>query len=86
MIELPKWRVGRSVEGMSAILLPIDEGGKIDWDAWARHLQRTWDSGLTPAVNMDTGYVQLLQPAQRSEVLRRAEEMAEGRPFVAGPG
>lgn len=84
MIELPKWRVGRSVEGMSAILLPIDEAGMIDWDAWAKHLQRTWDSGLTPAVNMDTGYVQLLQPSQRSEVLRRAKEMAEGRRFVAG--
>jgi dihydrodipicolinate synthase/N-acetylneuraminate lyase len=66
------------------MLLPHTQEGQPDWDAFAALLDRTWTSGLTPAVNMDTGYVNLLTRAERSDVLRRTGEVAGGRPFVAG--
>ena len=70
---------------MSAILLPFAPDGAIDWPAFERHVVRTADAGLTPAVNMDTGYVNLLDDAARVQVLRRRPgEALAGRPFVAG--
>lgn len=77
-------RPRRAIEGISAILLPFDAGGAIDWTAFCAHAERTWDAGLTPAVNMDTGYVNLLAPAERLRVLRATREVAAGRRFVAG--
>ncbi|MDZ4781972.1 MAG: dihydrodipicolinate synthase family protein [Planctomycetia bacterium] len=74
----------RKVEGISAILLPFDSGGAIDWPAFRAHAERTWAAGLTPAVNMDTGYVNLLAPAERLRVLEEARSVAAGRLFVAG--
>ncbi len=65
-------------------MLPVDTDGAIDWDAFADHVRRTADAGLTPAVNMDTGYVHLLDDAQRREVLARTRGVLGGRPFVAG--
>lgn len=55
--------------GMSAILLPLDAHGEIDWPAFEAHVTRTVDAGLVPAVNMDTGYVQLLDPGTRTKIL-----------------
>ena len=52
----------RPIEGLSAIFLPFDQAGRIDFDGFARHLTCTADAGLTPAVNMDTGFVNLLTP------------------------
>jgi dihydrodipicolinate synthase/N-acetylneuraminate lyase len=76
-------RPGRSITGMSAVLLPYTADGDIDWAAAEAHVARTVDAGLTPAVNMDTGYVQLLTVAQRAEVLDRTAAIAAGS-FVAG--
>ena len=76
-------RPGRSITGMSAVLLPHTAGGDIDWDATEAHIDRTVAAGLTPAVNMDTGYVQLLDDDQKTEVLERAAVMAPDG-FVAG--
>ena len=45
---------GRKITGMSAILLPFTEGGRIDWESFEQHIERTAQAGLTPAVNMDT--------------------------------
>ena len=67
---------------MSAILLPFTDGGEIDWPGFEAHVERTAEVGLTPAVNMDTGYVHLLSPAQRTEVLGRTKGL--GVDFVAG--
>jgi len=69
---------------MSAVLLPFLAPGEIDWSAFDQHVARTCDAGLVPAVNMDTGYVQLLDDATRLEVLRRTQVVTNGRMFVAG--
>ena len=76
-------RPGRTITGMSAVLLPFDADGQIDWHATEAHIARTVEAGLTPAVNMDTGYVQLLSDSQKSAVLDRAA-VVSGRDFVAG--
>ena len=74
----------RKIEGISAILLPFDKSGQIDLDGFAAHIERTFAAGLTPAVNMDTGYVNLLSPKIRQQLLSIASQSAGGRPFVAG--
>jgi dihydrodipicolinate synthase/N-acetylneuraminate lyase len=68
---------------MSAILLPHRADGAIDWPAVEAHIARTVAAGLVPAVNMDTGYVQLLGDADAVRVLDLAAELTGGR-FVAG--
>ena len=49
-----------------------------------RHCLRTADAGLIPAVNMDTGFGNLLDEATRLQVLERTRGVLGGRPFVAG--
>ncbi len=77
-------RPRRRITGASAILLPFAPGGAIDWTAFTAHVLRTADAGLVPAVNMDTGYVNLLDDTTRLEVLDRTRNALDGRPFVAG--
>ena len=78
-------RPRREIDGISAVLLPWTDGGRaIDWAGFETHLTRTLDAGLTPAVNMDTGYVQLLDDGQRREVLDRARAIIGHGRFVAG--
>jgi dihydrodipicolinate synthase/N-acetylneuraminate lyase len=74
----------RRIVGMSAVLLPFNEMGAIDWPGFAAHLARTAAAGLTPAVNMDTGFVHLLDEATRRQVLAETRSVLAGRPFVAG--
>jgi dihydrodipicolinate synthase/N-acetylneuraminate lyase len=74
----------RTIEGISAVLLPFDDHGHLDLDSLARLLALTVEAGLTPAVNMDTGYVNLLTAAERRQVLDLARTTLAGRPFVAG--
>ncbi|MCP5058779.1 MAG: dihydrodipicolinate synthase family protein [bacterium] len=76
-------RPGRKIRGMSAVLLPITEAGEIDWQGYRALLSQTAEAGLTPAVNMDTGYVQLLDDATRHQVLDTAKSI-HGEGFVAG--
>ncbi len=74
----------REILGMSAVLLPMLEGGvDADWDAFDRHLSRTVTAGLIPAVNMDTGYAHLLDAESKRHILDRTETVAGDR-FVAG--
>ena len=77
-------RPRRKVEGASAILLPFEGGGAVDWPGFVDHARRTADLGLTPAVNMDTGYANLIDEPLRVEVLRRTRRAIDGRPFLAG--
>lgn len=80
---IPATRPARTIRGMSAILVPHTADGAIDWPAFEAHVARTHDAGLTPAVNMDTGYVQLLPIGVRQKVLDIASSVTDGE-FVAG--
>ena len=66
---------------MAAVLLPFSASGEIDWSSAEALIARTLESGLTPAVNMDTGYVQMLDEPSKHRVLDMA---AEAGNFVAG--
>jgi len=78
-------RPGRKVEGIAAALLPLDADGRILEEDLARHLQATRDAGLTNAVNMDTGYANLLSDEEKDRVLALTREaLGEGVDFVAG--
>ena len=81
---LKRIQPGRKIEGISAVLLPFDDEAKIDLAGFESCLQRTWDAGLTPAVNMDTGYANLLTVRQRREILQISRRAARGKSFVAG--
>lgn len=74
----------RKITGISAILLPFAEDVSIDWGGFENHVQRTFDAGLVPAINMDTGYGNLIDDTTREETLRRTNALAGGRQFVAG--
>ncbi|MCB9450434.1 MAG: dihydrodipicolinate synthase family protein [Anaerolineaceae bacterium] len=77
-------RPRRQITGISAILLPFTDQGDIDWDGLRNHIQRTAEAGITPAVNMDTGYANLITEEQRQAVLRVTREVLGGESFVAG--
>jgi dihydrodipicolinate synthase/N-acetylneuraminate lyase len=76
-------RPRRQIVGMSAILLPFRQDGNVAWDDFQAHLARTAAAGLTPAVNMDTGYVNLLDDTVRRAVLGATRDLLRS-PFVAG--
>ncbi len=75
---------GRKITGISAILLPFADNNAADWDGFEQHVERTFASGLIPAVNMDTGFANLIDEPTRAEVLRRTGSIADGRQYVAG--
>ncbi len=78
-------RCGRSIHGISAVLLPYTPGGEIDWSAFEGHLRRTHAAGLDVAVNMDTGFGDLLSAAEREAVLAATRRvLGPGAPFYAG--
>jgi dihydrodipicolinate synthase/N-acetylneuraminate lyase len=59
----------RRPHGIAAALLPYRPSGEIDWPAFERHVVRTRDAGLDVAVNMDTGFGDLLTPEDREAAL-----------------
>lgn len=77
-------RPRRTIVGYSAILLPFADSGAIDWSAFDAHLERTASAGLIPAVNMDTGYVNLLDRGTRLAVLERTRAVLGSGRFAAG--
>jgi len=74
----------RKIEGISAILLPFHEDGTPDFDSFLAHVDRTYAADLTPAINMDTGYANLLTREQRRKILDLMPDSFNGRRFVAG--
>lgn len=74
----------RKIRGYSAILLPMRAHGAVDWAGFDAHVMRTLDAGLTPAVNMDTGYANLIDDGTRELVLSRSEKLCGAGRFVAG--
>ncbi len=83
-------RLGR-LHGISAVFLPYRPDGEIDWPSFEQHVAGTSDAGLDVALNMDTGFGDLLTPAERLTVLDAARgALAAGRGLYAaaypGPG
>lgn len=74
----------RTITGMSAILLPFLQDGSVDWDSFCAHVHRTAAAGLAPAVNMDTGYANLIDAGTRRAVLGKTRQTLGNRSFVAG--
>lgn len=72
-------RSGRRPHGISATLLPYTCEAEIDWVGFERHVARTHAAGLDLAVNMDTGFGDLLSAAERARVL-------DATGGVLGPG
>ncbi|QDT07585.1 hypothetical protein K227x_60130 [Rubripirellula lacrimiformis] len=81
---IPAIRPRRKISGMSAILLPLISGTEVDWDGFRDHVVRTADAGLVPAINMDTGYANLIDDAVRQQALNETQALMDGRPFVSG--
>src|SRR6266850_1306941 len=78
-------RLRRKVQGIAAAVLPYDSDGNVAVDAFHQHLIATHRAGLMNAVNMDTGYVNFLDDAERQNVLRWTREaLGKDVPFVAG--
>jgi dihydrodipicolinate synthase/N-acetylneuraminate lyase len=84
MTDAPAVRPRRPILGMSAVLLPFTTDGAVDWKGFEALVARTVAVGLVPAVNMDTGYVQLLDDATRARVLDVAAGACGPAGFVAG--
>jgi dihydrodipicolinate synthase/N-acetylneuraminate lyase len=76
-------RPRRPITGMSAVLLPYRDG-RVDWTSFSDLLERTIEAKLVPAVNMDTGYVNLLDDDTRARVLRTTADAGSPLGFVAG--
>jgi dihydrodipicolinate synthase/N-acetylneuraminate lyase len=80
----PQIRLGRRITGISAILLPFSEDGEVDWEGFGQHVARTAACNIIPAVNMDTGYINLLDSQTRQTVLAQTREALSGGEFCAG--
>src|SRR5258707_11486205 len=78
-------KLGRKVQGVAAALLPYRTDERVDVDAFQKHLVSTQKAGLTNAVNMDTGYVNLLTENEKREVLGWTRDaLGKDAVFVAG--
>ena len=78
-------KLRRKVQGIAAALLPFESDGSIAVEAFQSHLAATQRAGLINAVNMDTGYVNYLNDAERHNVLRWTRQaLKKNAPFVAG--
>ena len=82
--QLPPVVRNRKITGYSAVLLPFNDDDSVAWGDFDAHVQRTLDAGLIPAVNMDTGYVNLLDEDTKQQVLDRTQRITSGSEFVAG--
>ena len=58
------------MKGIAAALLPFDDRGAVAVEAFQDHLLHTHSTGLTNAVNMDTGYVNYLSEDAQQLVLK----------------
>lgn len=79
-----KIRPRRPVEGISAVYLSRTANGALDFDSFAENILRTASAGLTPAVNVEFGYVEKLSHAERKRALDVASDVLVTRTFVAG--
>ena len=83
-MNIPEIKFNRKITGYSAILLPFNEDGSVDWEGFCNHVKRTSDAGLTPTVNMDTGYGNLISDEIRETALKLSRETLGNKAFAAG--
>jgi 4-hydroxy-tetrahydrodipicolinate synthase len=69
---------------MAAMLLPFTDNGEIAEDAYVQLLHETVNAGLIPAVNMDTGYANLISDSEKLRMLKVAQREMAGKPYIAG--
>lgn len=75
----------RKITGIAAALLPFDAEGNIAEEAFIAHVRHTHVHGLRNAVNMDTGYANLLSDDEKVRVLELTQAaLGPNIPFVAG--
>lgn len=74
----------RKARGISAVLLPYTDDGQIDEAGFRAHLERTLAAGLGVAVNMDTGYGDLLTATEKQRVLKWTAKTTGGAELIAG--
>jgi hypothetical protein len=74
----------RSIEGAAALPVWAGPSGRLDLGGLAARLDATLAAGLTPAVNLFAGSVDLLGLDDRIDVLSAAAGVARGRRFIAG--
>jgi dihydrodipicolinate synthase/N-acetylneuraminate lyase len=78
-------RAGRTPHGIAAALLPYTEEGRIGWKSFEGHVRGIRAAGLDVAVNMDTGFGDLLGPGEREAVLDAARRaLGPDTPLYAG--
>ena len=77
-------RPRRKITGASAVLLPLSQDGEVEWDDFRSLVRNTFASDLIPAVNMDTGYGNLIDDETRIAVLKETQTIGDGRDFIAG--
>lgn len=78
-------KLHRKATGYAACLLPFEKDGSISRDSFQIAVERTTAAGLGCAVNMDTGYANYLEPAERTLILELTRETIAGRrDFIAG--
>ena len=74
----------RSIDGAAALPVWAGPSGRLDLAGFAARLERTFAAGLTPAVNLFAGSVDLLALDDRIDLLSTAAGVARGRRFIAG--
>ena len=85
MDSIPSIVRRRKIEGISAVLLPfLDDKGTVDWASLETSISRTLNAGLAPAVNMDTGFGNLISEDVRQQVLETTGQLCGGKFFAAG--
>lgn len=82
-LNLPRG-LGRVPHIIAALSVPVNEAGEIDFDVFARDLERTAGYGIEPAVLMDTYQINHCTLDDQIRGLEIAREVMDGRTYTAG--
>jgi dihydrodipicolinate synthase/N-acetylneuraminate lyase len=75
---------GRTIDGVAALPVWLGVSRRLDLAGLAARIEATFAAGLTPAVNLHAGAVDVLGPEERTDILTTAAGVARGRRFIAG--
>ena len=66
----------------------MTDRGEVDWSSFDLHINRTVAAGLIPAINMDTGYANLISEEIRRQAIERTCALTKTSPlehrFISG--